>query len=235
MDRRESLKSMLITSIAGGIGLQACNPETSTTDSPAEAPSMGLYGRTPEEITRDEKLMSEEFLTDSELKTIAELCDIILPDFEGTPGAVEAGVADFIDFIVKDITRHQVPLRGGIMWLNAVCNKEFGKPFIACSREQQITIVDRIAYPEKAAATDRQGVAFFSMMRDLTLTGYYTSQAGIADLGYKGNTPNVWDGVPDDVLKEHGMEYPKEWLPSFVDQSKRNIKAEWDDEGNLIT
>jgi len=64
-------------------------------------------------------------------------------------------------------------------------------------------------------------------MRNLTLTGYFTSKMGIKDLGYKGNTPNVWDGVPKEVLDKHGLKY--------VDQSKRDVMAKWDDKSNLIS
>ena len=72
-------------------------------------------------------------------------------------------------------------------------------------------------------------------MRNLTLTGYYTTKMGIDDLGYKGNTPNVWDGVPEDILKEHNLSYDKDWLPKFIDQSKRGEIAAWDDKGNSIS
>ena len=58
---------------------------------------------------------------------------------------------------------------------------------------------------------------------------------GWDDLGYVGNRPNIWDGVPEDVLKEHGMEYEAEWLAKCIDQSKRDITAEWDEDGNLLT
>ncbi|MBV6643009.1 MAG: gluconate 2-dehydrogenase subunit 3 family protein [Cyclobacteriaceae bacterium] len=234
MDRRESLKSMLITSIAGGIGLQACAPEEAEKVQQLTT-KVGTYGRTDAEKALDQKLMAVDFFNEHELNTIAVLCDIILPDFDGKGAASDAAVADFIEFIVKDMPRYQTPIRGGIMWLDSASNKAHGKVFVECSQDQQISIVDRIAYPGKTAAADRQGETFFSLMRNLTLTGYYTTQIGIQDLGYKGNTPNIWDGVPDDVLKDHGMEYPKEWLPKFVDQSKRDVKAEWDADGNLIT
>jgi hypothetical protein len=58
---------------------------------------------------------------------------------------------------------------------------------------------------------------------------------GIEDLGYIGNSPNIWDGVPEEVLKEHGLSYDQEWLSKCVDQSKRDVLAEWDEEGNLIS
>ena len=52
-----------------------------------------------------------------------------------------------------------------------------------------------------------QGASFFSMMRNMTATGFYTSQMGIKDIGYVGNVPNQWEGVPDDVLKQYGLAY----------------------------
>ena len=72
-------------------------------------------------------------------------------------------------------------------------------------------------------------------MRNLTMTGYFTSKIGIEDLGYVGNYPNVWDGVPQDVLDEVGMSYDPEWIAKCVDQEKRMDIATWDEEGNLLT
>ena len=72
-------------------------------------------------------------------------------------------------------------------------------------------------------------------MRDLVVTGYFTSEVGLKDLGYMGNSPNVWDGIPQDVLDDHGMAYEEAWLAKCIDQSKRNETAVWDDDGNLLT
>ena len=79
------------------------------------------------------------------------------------------------------------------------------------------------------------GIRFFSFMRDLTLTGYYTTESGFRDLGYQGNTPNVWDGVPQEELVKHGMSYEQEWLEKCVDQSRRDITTEWEDDMSSIT
>jgi hypothetical protein len=46
-------------------------------------------------------------------------------------------------------------------------------------------------------------------MRNLTSSGFYTSEMGVKDIGYAGNKPGVWNGVPDDVLKEHGFDPTK--------------------------
>ncbi|WP_163460364.1 gluconate 2-dehydrogenase subunit 3 family protein, partial [Escherichia coli] len=73
--------------------------------------------------------------------------------------------------------------------------------FVSCNSKEQIEVVDSIAYPEKAKKELAQGVAFFNRMRDLVTTGFYTSEIGVKDLDYKGNVPNQWNGVPEDVLK----------------------------------
>ena len=67
------------------------------------------------------------------------------------------------------------------------------------------------------------------------MTGYFTSEVGVSEIDYQGNMPNIWDGVPEDVLKSVGVAYDQDWIDSCVDQDKRNELAEWDDQGNLLT
>jgi gluconate 2-dehydrogenase gamma chain len=76
--------------------------------------------------------------------------------------------------------------------------------------------VDDIAYPKKAKPEMAQGVAFFTLMRNLTATGFYTSEIGVKDIGYLGNVPTQWKGVPDDVLKQYGLAYTEKELRECV-------------------
>ncbi|ETZ19956.1 hypothetical protein N824_07030 [Pedobacter sp. V48] len=101
---------------------------------------------------------------------------------------------------------HQTPMRGGLKWLDLQCLNRYQKTFKDASSTQQIEMVDDIAYPKKVKPGMQQGVAFFSLMRDLTASGFFTTEIGIKDLGYVGNVPNRWEGVPADVLKQYGME-----------------------------
>ena len=123
------------------------------------------------------------------------------------------------------------------MWLDAEANRRFNKEFIACSSQEEIQIVEDIAYPDPDGKKPEMGpgIKFFNLMRNLTLTGYYTTKMGFDDLGVTSNFPNVWDGVPEEVLAGHEVDYDAEWLAKCVDQSKRNITAEWDDDGKLLT
>ena len=235
MDRRDSLKSLLVGSVAGGLVLKGCTPAEQESAPQSQTSEVGNYGRTPKEKARDEKLLSEQFFTEDELATVAILCDIILPAEADVGSATDAGVPEFIEFMAKDMPRHQLPLRGGVMWLNNQTNRRFNKDFSKCSEQEQISIIDEIAYPDQAPESMKQGVAFFSLMRNLTLTGYYTSEMGSKDLGYVGNRPNVWDGVPQEVLDELNMSYDPKWIARCVDQDKRMDIAQWDDKGNLIT
>lgn len=235
MNRRESFKSILLGAVAGAtLTTVGCKDDIPEVETVSELP---LYGRTPDEIKRDNELLKTVYLNEHELETITILCDIILPATATAGSAVDAGVPAFIEFIVKDLPTHQLPIRGGLMWLDSEANRRFKKTFKACSNSQQIKIIDDIAYPDEKGEKPElaHGIKFFDKIRGLVVTGYYTSEVGFKDLGYKGNTPNIWDGVPQDVLDKHGMQYDEDWLPKFVDQSKREVQAEWDEEMNLIT
>lgn len=237
MDRRESFKTLLVGALAGAtLSAGGCKNEVGAVEEkPGE--EVGLYGRTPEEKKRDEELKAEVFLNAHELETIAVLCDIILPATDTAGSANDAEVPAFIEFIVKDMPNHQTPLRGGLMWLDAEANRRFNKVFKTCSDAEQIQIVDDIAYPDDKNEKPQlaHGIRFFNSIRNLVLTGYYTSKIGLEDLGYAGNRPNVWDGVPAEVLAEHDVDYDPEWLAKCIDQSKQGVIAEWDEEGNLLT
>tara|TARA_R110002073_G_scaffold4213_3_gene28032 strand:+ start:8946 stop:9647 length:702 start_codon:yes stop_codon:yes gene_type:complete len=233
MNRRDTIKSLLLGSVATGLALNSCAP--STTEAKTAAKDLPFYGRTPEEVENDRRVLAAEFLNEHELSTIAVLCDLILPASDTHGSATDAGVPEFIDFIVKDLPNHQTPLRGGLMWLDNYCNKTYGTEFKSCSVDEQHAVCDQIAYPNKTATDMKQGEKFFTRMRNLTLTGYYTSKMGIEELGYKGNTPNVWDGVPAAILKEHGMAYDPAWIAKCVNQETRSDIAQWDAEGNLIS
>jgi gluconate 2-dehydrogenase gamma chain len=164
---------------------------------------------------------SRKFFTDHELATITLLGDIIIPKDEVSGSASDAKVTDFIAFIVNDMPEHQTPMRGGLRWLDMQCLTRYEKTFTDCSHEQQIEMVEQIAYPKKAKPDMRQGVAFFSLIRNLTATGFYTSAIGVKDVGYIGNAPNQWNGVPDDVLKQYGLAYSEKELKECVNFDKK--------------
>lgn len=207
MDRRKSIKALLVGTMATGVLVEACKPSEKKAIVASADATLDM-DRMQEEKDAMKKLMAQaNFFNAHEMATITVLGDIIIPKDAISGSASDAKVPDFIEFIVKDMPEHQVPLQGGLRWLDMQCFKRFDKTFVNCNKQQQIEMVDAIAYPEKAKPEVKQGVAFFNLMRDLVSTGFYTSEMGVKDIGYMGNVPNQWNGVPADVLKQYGVAY----------------------------
>lgn len=206
MNRRDSLKALGLIA-AGSAAVLSTNSCDNKSGKPAAAADTRdkLPGVQVFEHERTKKLQEEVFFDEHEIATIALLADIIIPKDDSSPSATEVGVPDFIEFIVKDIPSYKLPMRGGLKWLDIHAQKRFNNVFTKCKNEEQISIVDEIAYPKKAKPEVSQGVSFFNIMRDLTSSGYYTTKEGIAEIGYMGNRPGVWTGVPEDVWKAHGF------------------------------
>jgi len=207
MNRRESLRALGL--IAAGSGLLTASCNSKEAKNAAADTSKKLPGVQDFEYERTEQLYAEKFFDEHEMATITVLADIIIPKDSKSGSASEAGVPDFIEFIVKDLPDNKIPMRGGLRWLDLQSKKRYGTVFIKCSEKDQLALVDDIAYPELAKPEMKQGAAFFSLMRNLTSSGFYTSEIGVKDIGYAGNKPGVWNGVPDDVLKEHGFDPSK--------------------------
>jgi gluconate 2-dehydrogenase gamma chain len=114
MDRRKYLKTLAVGSLGATTLLQSCEtPKKEVVQTPTFT-----IDRTPDELVREQKLLSETFFDEHEMKTIHILVDIIIPKDEISGSATDAKVPDFIEFIVKDMPRHQVPMRGGLKWLD---------------------------------------------------------------------------------------------------------------------
>lgn len=203
MNRRDTLKALGLTALSSTLLLKACKTEPGNKIGKEELTSQP--GREAFEIERINRLNSEQFFDEHEMATIAVLADIIIPKDEVSGSATDAKVPEFIEFIVKDMPSHQLPMRGGLKWLDIHCLNRFGATFIEINEEEQIQVIDEIAYPHTAKPEMQQGVAFFNRMRSLTASGFYTTQMGIDDIGYKGNIPNQWKGVPADVLAQYGL------------------------------
>ena len=219
MDRRKSIKALFIGTAATGMLLEACKTDDKKTTATTTA-AVDESDRMPEEKALYKKLQEETFFTPEEMATITVLADIIIPKDELSGSASDAKVPDFIAFIVKDMPEHQTPMRGGLRWLQMESLKRFEHSFGDITDKQRIAIVDDIAYPNKVKPGMQQGVAFFSLMRNLTCTGFYTSEIGTKDIGYKGNTPNQWNGVPDDVLKQYNVAYTEKELKECINFDK---------------
>ncbi len=208
MNRRESLKALTLGSLSAGLLLEACAPKGDVHDTPAVSADVAVAvpGREPFEVERDRQLNAKTFFSPDELQCITLLGDIIIPRDAHSGNASDAKVPAFIEFIVKDMPEHQVPIRGGLRWLNLRSLKHFNKSFASVTDTERIALVEEIAWPEKSKPEVSQGVSFFNHIRGLVATGFFTTEMGIKDLGYVGNKPNVWLGVPPEIVKQYGLE-----------------------------
>lgn len=143
---------------------------------------------------------------DQQWKTLRVLCDLIIPADDRSGSATQAGVPEFIDDWIdfrkkedgSDTLLAQV--LGGLVWLDQEALKLGGKDFASSTQAQQEQILDRVAWPAKAAEADHRWVVWFNRMRDLTVSGFFSSKTGVADLPYLGNRPvGEWKGCDPKV------------------------------------
>jgi len=142
-----------------------------------------------------------------EWRTLRILSDLIIPADDRSGSATQVGVPEFIDDWLN-VKRGELldQIRGGLTWLDMESNRSFKYDFAECSTARQKQVLDRIAYPEKAAPEDASAVAFFNTLRDLVVSGFFTSRMGIRDLPYAGNEPQEkWNGCPPPVLAKLGL------------------------------
>jgi gluconate 2-dehydrogenase gamma chain len=148
------------------------------------------------------------FFTPHEWETVRLLADIVIPKDDRSGSATEAGVPEFMDFMMGDRPDGQIPMRGGLAWLDNECFERFGKTFVASAPENRTALLNDIAWPKKAKAEHSQGVAFFNMFRDMTASGFWSSKMGITDLDYRGNEfVREWTGCPEPALRKLGVQY----------------------------
>jgi gluconate 2-dehydrogenase gamma chain len=143
---------------------------------------------------------------DRQWRTVHVLCDLIIPADETSGGATEAGVPEFIDDWLDFRNREDgnqnltAQILGGLQWLDNESNRFFQTGFAGASPDQQKQILDRIAWPARAATADHPWAVFFSKFRDMTAGGFFSSKVGIADLHYLGNRPVAeWKGCDPKV------------------------------------
>jgi hypothetical protein len=153
------------------------------------------------------RVYAPRFFTAAEYATITQLGDMIIPRDAVSGSASDAGAPEFIDTIVAAQPARQTAMRGGLVWLDTECRRRFDKAWLACADAERRQVLDDIAYPARVRPELRQGAAFFSALRDLVATGFWSSRMGMDDIGYMGNRPIAeWTGAPDAVLRKLGVD-----------------------------
>jgi hypothetical protein len=147
------------------------------------------------------------FFSPHEWRTVRVLVDLVIPADERSGGATEAGVPEFMDFMLIERESMQTRMRGGLRWLDAESVERFGTSFVDLDPAGRSAILDDVAWPTRARPEASQGVAFFNFFRDLTATGFFSSRIGVEDLGYLGNRALAeWNGCPPEALRHLGLD-----------------------------
>jgi hypothetical protein len=116
-----------------------------------------------------------------------------------------------MDFLLADkesTEASRIAIRGGLAWLDNECQHRFGKSFVTATDAQRRSVLDDIAWPKRAKPELSHGVIFFGRFRDLTASGFFSSQVGWQDVQYKGNVAlPAWNGCPPAALAKLGVSY----------------------------
>jgi hypothetical protein len=202
MNRREAVRLLSVAPLAGAFAWTAAEvDEARRLVGLGRAHRVGSQGSQP------------QFFTPREWETVRLLCDMILPSDPRSGSATEAGVPEFIDFLMAEgdderDERRRTAMRGGLAWMDTQCREQFGHDFVDCSDAERRAQLDRIAWPAKAPAELSHGVEFFTSFRNLTASGFWSSKMGIEDLRYIGNTAvSEWRGCPQEQLDRLGVQY----------------------------
>lgn len=199
MNRRDLLKvigvapAAVIIPIASGIA----NPSQALHDSAATT----------------QNAYKQKFFNDHEYRTFMALSDWIIPADERSGSATQAGVPECADQLLS--ISHEMmgtEVRGSLTWIDMECNRLYEHNFVDCTTAQQKQILDRIAYPDKAASADVNAAAAFNRVRDVVLGAFFSSEMGVKDLPYLGNKfVEEWNGCPEPDLKQLGVSYDEKW------------------------
>ncbi len=119
-----------------------------------------------------------QFFNSKEYRNIEIVTELIIPRDE-SPGAQDAGVSEFIDFMAAHGDHDMAGLRKGIQWLD---RNSKGGSFADLNPRQQEELLKSVAFNRG----DEEGQQFFKLARRCTVMGFYTSRIGLEELSYPG-------------------------------------------------
>ncbi|MDZ7630147.1 MAG: gluconate 2-dehydrogenase subunit 3 family protein [Gemmatimonadaceae bacterium] len=223
MDRREALKVLAVAAASGALaeGLAPGRAEAQQAVGPGRTPRPRVTAPVPPKAgprgtATDPDLITPasswpRLLSAAEMTTLAALCDMIIPADDKSPSASAVGAHRYINEYVSApydwAERALVRIRGGLTWLDVESGRRFGgRRFTALTVAERTQICDDICHLPRAKPEHQAAARFFDQVRDLTASGFYTTDAGMKDLQYVGNVPlSKFDGPPPEVLRHLGL------------------------------
>ncbi|MBC7894227.1 MAG: gluconate 2-dehydrogenase subunit 3 family protein [Cytophagaceae bacterium] len=212
--RRRALQVLAVAAVAPALPSAGAAEPSAPTAGLEPGEEQAIAGG-PRGTATDPDLLRPKFtwtnrLSAAELVTLAALCDMIIPADGKSPSASAVGVPAYINHWVSapydGNQRELIRVRGGLAWLNTESRKRFGKTFARATTGERTQVCDDICFLPRAKEEHKAAARFFDRVRDLTAEGFYTTDAGMKDLGYIGNMAlPKFDGPPPAVLKHLGL------------------------------
>lgn len=195
MDRRDAIKAMALLPFATAWDFSS--PQLERASKAFALPAGAAY--------------APQFFTAAEWETVRMLVDYIIPRDERSGSATEAKVPEYIDWLMADKEASEstrVAMRGGLGWLDIESSERFDRIFVNATDAQRRSILDDIAWPKKARPEMAHGVTFFNRFRDLTASGFFSSEMGYKDVRFVGNVFNPdWKGCPPEAMAKLGVSH----------------------------
>jgi gluconate 2-dehydrogenase gamma chain len=179
VSRRDVLTKIAAAAMVGPVGLEAAQ-HVHEAAAAAATTAGGVY--------------KPKGLTQHEFDTLKTLCEIIVP------GASKGSAAEFIDLLSSQNPEMANIYTGGIAWLDEAMKRHYHLDFLTAKAEQKTEMLDRIAYRKNRTPELVPGINFFNWARRMTVDAYYTSAAGIKDVGYMGNRAIKEFKVPQEAI-----------------------------------
>jgi hypothetical protein len=184
--RRDAVRRLALALTAAGFIDRVAAEEVHAMASQAAAAAGGTY--------------APKTFTAAQFKTLERLADIIIPVEDGKPGALAAACPAWIDMISSENDELKASYAKGFAWLDAAAKKRGASDFLSAPAADQIALVDTIAYRRNASPETTPGIEFFTLVRRMTVDAFYTSEIGIKDIDYRGNSPMASYPEPTEAI-----------------------------------
>lgn len=187
ISRRDALRRLGLVLAATGFVDRAAAQEVHQMAGEARAAGGGMY--------------SPKALSAHDFKTLERLTDLIVPVENGAPGALAAGAAAWIDMMASENAELKGIYTKGLGWLDTTMVLRGQKDFVSAPPVRQTELLDVIAYRRNQTPELAPGIEFFSWARRMTVDAFYTSEIGIKDIDYRGNTPQSTYAAPTQAIE----------------------------------
>jgi gluconate 2-dehydrogenase subunit 3-like protein len=179
LPRRGVLAGIAALALAGPVGL---------------AEAQHVHAATAADTKVTGGIYKPKALTQHEFDSLRKLSEIIVL------GATKGGAAEFVDLLSSQNPEMLAIFTGGLGWLDIEMKRTCNATFLAAKPEQQTAMLDQIAYKKNETPELAAGIRFFVWARRLAVDAYYTSPAGIKELGYLGNKGMKEFTVPQEAI-----------------------------------